>query len=185
MKFIYACIAFQFYCSFAFSQKPLFDSYLIDSINTHANIKLTSYPFLIPKDKSNLGGSFALGPCVSLSGKRIEIQLGILYDFHKYEAWNDIRHFSPVEYVQYHKWYLPIIFNYYFKISKRIKCFPSFGGGVLTSGKTDDSRGWIFVGVGICYKISEKIKLSTTIHERNSSDGLSQGAFFEIAYQLK
>jgi hypothetical protein len=59
------------------------------------------------------------------------------------------------------------------------------GGGFLTSGDSNNSGGWIFGGAGISYKASEKIKVSTSFHERNSSDGFSQGAFFEIAYRLK
>src|ERR1035441_7641878 len=118
MKTIFSLIFFQFYFSFAFSQKPLFDSYLIDSVNTHSYIKLTTYPFLIPKATNNFGSSFAIGPCVSLNGKKLEIQLGVLYDVHKYEAWNYTGHFTPLEHVEFHKWYLPLIVNYYFNVSK-------------------------------------------------------------------
>ena len=177
MKVVFSIIIFSFsWCAFA-------NKYL-DSTETHPYLKLTSYPFLFPKGQN--GGSFALGPSVSVSVEHWEIQIGILYDFTKYSTFYRPTHASPTSYIDFHKWYLPVGFiNYYFRISNRINVFPSFGGGYLSSPEENASHRWVYAGVDVSYKASEKIKLNTTIHERNSSDGFSQGAFFEIAYRLK
>jgi hypothetical protein len=127
---------------------------LLDSTQTHAFIKLTTYPFLIPRAENNLGGSFALGPCISISGEKFEMQLGILYDIAKYKGWYHPLHTvsSPIE---YHRWYLPLIFNYFFRISETVNCFPSLGGGFLSSKESNNSRGWLFAGGGICCRLGK------------------------------
>jgi len=120
MKINFSFIVFNFISLFVFSQKPLFDSYLIDSTNTHSYFKLTSYPFLIPKNES----SFAFGPSISLCGKKLEVQIGVLYDIKKYTGWYHPVHSQSTP-VEFHKWYLPVgIINYYFRISDKIKVFP-------------------------------------------------------------
>ena len=133
MKFIFSFLILIISTVYCRGQK-----YLLDSSQTHAYVKLTSYPFLTPQEENNLGGSFALGPCVSVCGEESEIQLGILYDITKYKGWYHPLHTVALP-VEYHKLYLAFIFNYYFRISKRIKCFPSFGGGFLSSENTGDS----------------------------------------------
>ena len=108
MKFIFSFFIFIISSLASYVQK-----YLLDSTQTHAYIKLTTYPFLIPRAENNLGGSFAFGPCISISGDKFEMQLGVLYDVTKYKGWYHPLHTvsSPMG---YHRWYLPFIFNYYF-----------------------------------------------------------------------
>lgn len=74
MKIIFSIIIF----SFSYS---VYANRYLDSTETHPYLKLTFYPFLFPKGDD--GGSFAFGPSVSISGERLEIQIGILYDIKK------------------------------------------------------------------------------------------------------
>jgi hypothetical protein len=171
---------------FSFSYSVFANKYL-DSTETHPYFKIVSYPFLYPKE-SVIDGSFAIGPCTSVSGEHFEMQIGILYDVQQYKY---TEHLSPGQVfvagmtprtIKYYNFYLPLIFNYYFT-SKKIKPYVLLGGGAVIPN-ADDSKGWVFAGGGISYKVSNKIKLNLSIHERLATGGLSQGAFFEVAYRL-
>ncbi len=176
MKLVFAIIII--ICSY-----PVFARKSLDSTDTHPYIKLTSYPFFYPISKSNYAGSFAIGPTVSISGEHFEMQIGILFDLQKHQAWIHSTHASPPTLLEFHNYYLPFILNYYFILSKKIKIYPTIGGGYIIPN-LNDSQGWVFAGGGISYKVSEKIKLNLSIHERLARGEFSQGAFFEIAYRL-
>src|SRR5688572_19979575 len=85
----------------------------LDSSATHPYVKLTLFPFLT--DNRALEGSFAFGPSASLSGKKFEMQCGVLYDILKYQRWKG-NHFSS-SYDRYRKLFLLLQFNYHFFIS--------------------------------------------------------------------
>lgn len=180
MKIFFSFILFFTSLSYVFGQK-----YLLDSSETHAYIKLTSYPFLLHKPESkNLEGNFALGPSLSLSGNKIELQIGILYDLMLYKGYYHPVHTSTT-YFNYHRYFLPISIKYHINPSKKIQLYPSLGGGLIASPFEIDSRWWIFTGAGIAYKIDDKIKISISVlGQKIELDGLSPAAFFELAYRL-
>ena len=177
MRIIFSFILFNFYCISSFGKK-----YILDSTETHSYIKLTSYPFLYPKENT-IDGSFAIGPSASVSAEHFEIQVGILYDVQKYKAILYNGHFAPSTHVEYRNLYFPLTFNYYFRITNKLKCFASLGGGFVVPNY-NDSQVWGFAGGGVSYKASENFILNLNIHERLGTGGLSQGVFFEIAYRI-
>jgi hypothetical protein len=119
MKLIVSLFVFLISCSNVFGQKNL-----SDSTKTHFFLKFTSFPFLF--DNRTPEGSFAVGPSASVFFEHLEIQVGILYDFAKYEE----RFGTPIytsSYEQYSKLYFPFLINYNFHLSNKINCFPSIG----------------------------------------------------------
>jgi len=186
MKLFHFITLSLFSFQFSFAQK-----YLLDSTETHAYLKLSSYPFLYPNANHETKGSFAIGPSASISGEHFEIQVGILFHVQKYKtidypslAGQSILLGPQPQTITFHNYYLPLLFNYYFKISKRFKCFPIVGVGRIVNANPNYSHGWLFAGGGLSYKLNDKLKLNFSIHERLAGYGFLQGSFFEITYCL-
>ena len=164
-----------------------------DSAETDVSVKLTAFPFLFSNQE--LKGSIAIGPSLSLSGNRFELQIGFLYDLSRQEG-RLYKHLpSSLEYYQYQDFYFLLFVNRYFRISNNIKIFPSLGfipQGSIVTIKTSSTNlpphreyTFIFLGVGLAYEFSDRIKLSVTINERGGESELTTGAFLELAYRFR
>ena len=176
MKIIFAVIICLFSYSSSFAQKDF------DSVGTHPYIKLTCFPFLT--DRKPLEGSFALGPSLSLSGKTLEIQIGLLYDVIKYGEWTG-GHYTN-HYIEYHKLYFPVILNGYFEVSDKVSLFFSSGPIFIftTDGESSSNRMWFLLGGGISFRTNHKVKLNLSFNEKYTYNYFSPGIFIEFAYLL-
>ena len=165
-----------------------------DSSATHPYIKFTCYPFLFSTHPFD--GSTAVGPSVSVSGEKLEIQIGILFDARRYQEWNGNMNFINTTYTNYRNLYLLWLINYKIHLSKKISLFPSIGlipkfsfeipSTSFDNRYADYSENWGvgFAGVGISYKAANKIKLSMCLIAHLSYYEPIPGSLFEIAYRL-
>jgi hypothetical protein len=158
-----------------------------DTSRTNKCISLTTYPFAYDTKMHN--GSIASGPSFLLCGKRLCMQIGLLYDFKKYIYYEHITHFQ-IDSARGFNLFFPLLFHYSYYIHKRINCFITAGailGGryyIDENNYTRQARGLnLIAGTGISFNIFRNFHMRVMPSLRYKGV-FFPGALVDFSFQL-
>jgi len=179
MKYLFLLILF-------FTSIHLWSQNTNDTSCTNECIGITTYPFAY--DTKMNDGSIAAGPSFILGGKRLCVQVGILYDFRKYTYYEYVTHLQ-INTVRGINLFLPLLFHYSYYINGKTNFFMTagfmFGGRFyLENNKTREASGISFTGgPGFSHNVFKKLYIRGSLLIRYKGK-IFPGMLIDLAYRI-